>query len=140
MPNPLGRSAQVSEPGWGHLTDLGEVMPFSPSSTLSPGVSLSHFTMLQGVHPFYGENWSSICSALQLTRTPHAMYALRSHRKQLCPLYLHSTTRSKLGKGGGVFCSVAKLGNLKQVSAGMNFNHLWVASDRARHILPCPTK
>lgn len=74
-PNPLGgRSAQVSEPGWGPLTELGEVMPFSPRSILSPGVSLSHFTMSQGVYPDYGENWSSICSALQLTRTPHAMH------------------------------------------------------------------
>lgn len=47
-------------------------MPFSPSYILSPDVSLSHFKILQEVYLFSEEKWSSMCSALKLTRTLHA--------------------------------------------------------------------
>lgn len=96
-------------------------MPFSPSSILSPGVSLSHFTMFQGVYPYYGENWSSICSALQLTRTPHAMHWGTTENS--CVLCTYTAPQVlNWEKGGWGFCSVAKLGNLNRVSAGMNLN------------------
>lgn len=93
----FGRAAQVIKPGWGHLTELVEVMPFSPSYILSLGVSLSHFKILQEVYLFSEEKWSSICSALQRTRTQHANS--KEPQNSSVPLYLHRTTNSKLGRG-----------------------------------------